>query len=623
MNTKIFLSAMLLAGGVALTTGCSDFLEAEDKSNISSDVYFVTEQGFEDLSTTPYYKLRTLYGEKESTNMFCSGTDLYAQGRSGYASAPLSTYRELTSENTDVLNFYTACYDGIQQCNTVIYYAEKGAAGDNVAKRVDEAKTLKAFYYYLLTQQFGSVPVSDEYIASPITSFPRIPQKDVYEYIIGILEGVEQNNILPMDDHTGRISMRTVYNFLAKVYLAYAWDTNTTANADGTNVQVTDRSNFAKAAAYADKAINGQTPSMSFSDMWDVANEDNNDILFAIKYTRGISGQDELTTGNQQQAQFGNYYNDVPLTKYTTSYFPASEKLIYLFEPGDERYEGTFMVEQAEDYMNYYLTGLTPDTKILYYFPAWYEDLSKITEYNSSAANHEETNVFSSSDPCVYVKVTVNKRTGKITYSKATQRYSTSRTTTSQSMVVRKFDDYEATRNTTEAVSFHDIVLAHLTETYLLAAEAYYMAGDEPTSLARLNVVRERSNATKLNSYAEYVRHYSDGTANSYNNGSGIANVPYETNLDPIDVILDERARELCGEYYRWMDLRRTKRLITYNVKYNAGINSADDMMGVDGQYKWFRPFPQNEINLNDAIDNSDQTPGYVTSGDSSEAEEE
>ena len=297
MNTKIFLSAMLLAGGVALTTGCSDFLEAEDKSNISSDAYFVTEQGFEDLSTTPYYKLRALYGDNDSPKLFCSGTDLYAQGRSGYASAPLSTYRDLTPDNTDVLNFYTACYDGIQQCNTVIHYAESGAAGDNVAKRVDEAKALKAYYYYLLTQQFGSVPVSDDYIASAVTSFPRVPQKDVYEYIIGILEGVEQNNILPMDDHTGRISMRTVYNFLAKVYLAYAWDTNTTANADGTNVQVTDRSNFAKAAAYADKAINGQTPSMSFSDMWDVANEDNNDILFAIKYTRGISGQDEADRG--------------------------------------------------------------------------------------------------------------------------------------------------------------------------------------------------------------------------------------------------------------------------------------------------------------------------------------
>ena len=75
-------------------------------------------------------------------------------------------------------------------------------------------------------------------------------------------------------------------------------------------------------------------------------------------------------------------------------------------------------------------------------------------------------------------------------------------------------------------------------------------------------------------------------------------------------VILDDRARELCGEYYRWMDLRRTKRLIEYNVKYNDGVTSVDMMQGVDGQYKWFRPIPQNEINLNDALTDADQNPG-------------
>ena len=159
----------------------------------------------------------------------------------------------------------------------------------------------------------------------------------------------------------------------------------------------------------------------------------------------------------------------------------------------------------------------------------------------------------------------------------------------------------------------HKLVLAHLTETYLIAAEAYYMAGNTPTSLSRLNVVRQRSGATTIGSFPTYKRYYSDGTANSYNSGSGIDNVPYETGLDPVDVILDERARELCGEYYRWMDLRRTKRLITYNVEWNDGVTSADMMMGADGAYRWFRPFPQGEINLNDAITDADQNPGYTS----------
>ena len=599
---------------LASLSSCSDFLDAEDKSHLDSDTYFVTEEGFENLSVTPYYKLKSIYGGMPT--IFCSGTDLYERGRSNYASAQLSLYKDLNSENGDVLSLYKNCFDGIQQCNTVIYYAGKGAAGANVQKRVDEAKALKAYYYYLLTQHFGGVPVSDEYIASVQTSFPREDQKTVYEYLIKLLKEVEESNTLPAEDHTGRMSMRAVYNFLAKAYLAYAWDYGTSSSPDGSNVQVTDKSLFDQAAAYADKAIAGKTPSLSFSDMWDIKNDNNADILFAVQYTPGIAGQDDATAGNQQQAQFGNYYNDdsgaggLAQTKYTSSQFPASEKLIYLFEPGDERYAGTFMVEQLESYKYYYTKGVAGNT-VLYYFPAWYEDLSNLANYNTSDATHETTSVYSSSNPSVFIKTSVNKRTGKITYSSDTQTYETSRTTTGTSMVVRKFDDYNTLRNGTSAVSFHDVVLAHLTESYLMAAEAYHMAGNDAMSLARLNVVRERAKASTLTSYASYVRHYSDGTANSYNSGSGIANVPSETNLDPIDVILDERARELCGEYYRWMDLRRTKKLIEYNVKYASGVTSADQFKGPDGQYRWFRPFPEDEINLNDAITQDDQNPGY------------
>lgn len=611
---KKLLFALIAATGLTLTS-CSDFLEAKNKSNIDTDAYFTTEEGFENYSVYPYYLLRNIYGG--APNLFCSGTDLYEQGRSNYSSTPLSLYKDLNAGNGDVLSFYQNCYKGIQECWGVIEYGSK-AAGKNVALRIDEAKVLMAYYYYLLTQQIGGVPILDHNIKGVELSFPKKSQKEVYEYAINLLKEVEANNQLPENDNTGRVSMRTVYNFLAKLYLAYAWDTNTTSDTDGSNVQITSTENFKLAAQYADKAIDGKTPSLSFSDMWNIANDNNADIIFAIQYHDGIAGQNSNTDGNQQQAQFGNYYNDADengsadLTKYTNSQFPASEKLIYLFEPGDERFEGTFMVEQYDQYKNYY-DASKHNTYVRYYFPAWYEDLSNLSAYNQSATNHEKTSVYSTSDPCYYVKTSVNARTGKITYTTSSQRYSVSRTSTAQSLCIRKFDDYNTTRNGTSAVSFHNIVLAHLTETYLIAAEAYHMAGDDATSLARLNVVRERAKASTLTSYASYIRHYSDGTANSVNLGNGIANVPYVTNLDPIDVILDERARELCGEYYRWMDLRRTKRLISYNLQYASGVTSIDQFIGPDGQYKWFRPFPQDEIYANEALTNADQNPGYVT----------
>ena len=610
---KLLLSAFAIVG--LTLTSCSDFLEADNKSNINTDTYFTTEEGFENYSIYPYYLLRNIYGG--TPNLFCSGTDLYEQGRSNYSSTALSLYKDLNAGNGDVLSFYQNCFKGIQECWGVIEYGAS-AAGKNVDLRVDEAKALMAFYYYLLTQQIGGVPILDHNIKGVELSFPKKSQKEVYEFAINLLKEVEANGKLPADDNTGRVSMRAVYNFLAKLYLAYAWDNNTTSNEDGSNVQITSTEYFKLAAQYADKAIGGKTPSLSFSDMWNLANDNNTDIIFAVQYHDGIAGQDATKDGNQQQAQFGNYYNDADennsseLTKYTNSQFPASEKLIYLFEPGDERFDGTFMVEHYDQYKNFYDANKR-DTYIRYYYPAWYTDLSNLTNYNTSAANHEKTTIYSSSDPCYYVQTSINKRTGKITYTTGNQRYSTSRTSTMQSLCVRKFDDYTTARNGTSAVSFHNIVLAHLTETYLIAAEAYHMAGDDATSLARLNVVRERAKATALTSYASYIRHYSDGTAKSVNLGSGIGDVPYVTNLDPIDVILDERARELCGEYYRWMDLRRTKRLISYNIEFASGVTSIEQFRGPDGKLKWFRPFPQDEIYANEALTNADQNPGYVT----------
>ena len=609
-----YIALLAIAGSAALTS-CSDFLDAEDKGNVSSDKYFSTSAGFENLCSTPYYKLRAIY--EGTPTMFCSGTDLYEAGRNSTPDNDLTTYSSLKTDNSNVLNFYKQCYDGIQQANAVIHYAGGDASR---AKRADEATVLKCYYYYLLSQQFGGVPITDSYIQNSSRGYGKASQEEVYSYIIEKLEGVVAGNNLPDVDHTGRVSKRFAYNLLAKTNLAAGWDLGVDVSddglAEGTAATANEKGKkyFEDAAKYAEQAINGASLTRDFSSMWDVANDNNDDIIFAIQYTRGISGQDETTSGNNQCATFSNYYNDTNNdTKYTDSQFPISDKMIYLFEPGDKRFAGSFMVEQYEYYYGFYDSKRLANSKIFGYYPAWYEDLSNLMAYVQQDDDHAAAKVYSTSNPTVFVSSSVNPRTGKITYKTGTQPSSTSRVGTGQSLCVRKFDDYTATRNTTKAVSFHNIVLAHLSETYLIAAEAYYMAGQSDKALEKLNAVRKRAEAGELASWGDYVRHYSDGTSKSYNSGSGIDNVPKLTGsaLDPIDIILDERARELCGEGYRWMDLRRTKRLIDYAAKYNSLVKGKEAFRGSDGKNKWFRPIPNDEIKLNDALTSDDQNPGY------------
>lgn len=63
-----------IAAGAGTLTGCSDFLEAENKTNINSDSYFATEAGLEGLRTYAYSRLQPVLS---SPDLYERGTDLY------------------------------------------------------------------------------------------------------------------------------------------------------------------------------------------------------------------------------------------------------------------------------------------------------------------------------------------------------------------------------------------------------------------------------------------------------------------------------------------------------------------------------------------------------------------
>lgn len=81
-----------------------------------------------------------------------------------------------------------------------------------------------------------------------------------------------------------------------------------------------------------------------------------------------------------------------------------------------------------------------------------------------------------------------------------------------------------------------------------------------------------------------------------------------------INVMLDEsiteRSRELCYEGQRWFDLARTGRLINAVKTTVLSTGTFTGSANISAKHYLF-PIPQNEIDNNSKIENSDQNPGY------------
>ena len=613
MKKNIYLSVIAALFAGFTLTACSDFLDAENKTAGGQTADDVFSKDATSLLTAAYSSLKS-YGF--STDLFSRGTDLYIHTR-GKAVSDFDTYT-FTAENNTVKSLYSNVYRTINLANGVIFYA---GADSQLGQ---EARFLRNYGYYMLTQHFGGVPYVTEYINSAETNYPRTPLNEVYSAMIEDLTNLYNSSSLDAQSHTGRASKQAVAALLAKVYLAAGWDIDTTLGDAGQGTyNVNGTSNFAQAAAWAEKAINGVSLTMSFEDKWSPFNEGNAEEIFSIQYDRNGYPGDIIDGGHSMHGTFGGYYGayDASGIKGVSSDDCQSQKSMYLFEKGDNRYNGTYMMVMYnatkdasgqpawgnEGYYAYYNCSASDLAKMpicKVYFPYYYTESEVQTWIN----DHEkqlvaDKNKYANSDvrislltlPKVTVWVKAQDSNGNAKWSKSSVDISDYNAQTSNGACVKKFDD-AAADFTNSSNDYRDIVLLHVSDMYLVAAEAYLMAGQTAQALEKINAVRSRAGLAALSSFGAYQPEYA--TTGSFT-------------IKEIDLILDERARELYAEGHRWMDLRRTKQLVRYNVQFSEYIADVAAMSNNKGEIKWYRPIPANEISANTGISNEDQNPGY------------
>jgi len=144
---------------------------------------------------------------------------------------------------------------------------------------------------------------------------------------------------------------------------------------------------------------------------------------------------------------------------------------------------------------------------------------------------------------------------------------------------LKKFDDLAGA--IIRDLGDRDYFVFRLAEMYLIAAEGYMMGGQPAAAVQKLNELR---------------------TARAISGQSNVL-TPSEEALvtaKDIDIILDERARELCGEQQRWFDLKRTGKLLERVQLFNGSAKNNIKSIHT------LRPIPQPQM---DAVTNRTSGP--------------
>jgi hypothetical protein len=195
--------------------------------------------------------------------------------------------------------------------------------------------------------------------------------------------------------------------------------------------------------------------------------------------------------------------------------------------------------------------------------------------------------------------------------------------------MVKFADPIRLTNTNNEARGIRNGNFVRLAETYLIRAEALGRKGDYSNALTDINILRNRAAYKAGEARSPQIWQYMGGPNNL--NATATTNQAtmelFTTNaaseLYPpsvssttarfIHFMLNERTRELCGEFYRWEDLVRTETLFDRTKLYNLDVSPSF------APFHKLRPIPylqmisqtSNGKPMNEADMAAYQNPGY------------
>jgi len=287
-----------------------------------------------------------------------------------------------------------------------------------------------------------------------------------------------------------------------------------------------DRGMWAEAAAMAESVVNDPQYKLEPLDyIFSCAHQDNHEIVFAWQFT-----QSDVNTVQRVSQQWMPLYDRV-------------DGVLRTFEQGGRPWSRVVPND-------YYWSLFDPADKRL---NAWHK---RFWVFDSSSATDKIPDGYKIGDTVTAINIGTASGFGMNAIIPTTNKY---------------YEDGSLGRKVDDAQGYRNIIEFRVSEAYLLAAEAYWRAGNTAKGLPFINAIRDRAGVSQFTTINQ-------------------------------DIILDENARELGHEVNRWELLKRMGLLVERIKAHNpdAGPNMQDYHV------RW--PIPRTFVDLTKVP----QNPGYT-----------
>ena len=632
LKIKITIIAMLAM--TLFIASCTDDILQERPRDVFTPDYFQTESGVIGGVTSLYDRLRYIYGAWNYYNSTETGTDEYtwAQSADGnFRDMDLSGVGSIISTSAPPAGPWFNSFRAINTASGIIENAEAvGVAPDVTA----EARFFRGFYYFLLVQTYGGVPLdlgsgelkfnTSTFRGSVRNTVPEVYTKAIFPDLLKAIEDLPETQRL-----TGTVTKTTARLLLAKAYLTYGW-------------WLQNPNNIPTYPEAPRTDLDGQSPAWYFQEAYDVAvegidnpgdyrlldnfydvhvgsNDRHEEMMLYADHTQesakyngadlgwGISGPRD----NASVWMVTPNYTVIPnvLREAAQSYGRPWTRMappVDVFENTfidkdiDSRYDGTFVTS--------YRNNTDKTTPVTFSgangLPIAPGDavVSFLDENNPAVVypnNRGGSNVGAAVLPGRADYVIEPKAISRVIYP-GLWKLGTYRT------------DNLGGLGSPNAGLTRPFPILKFSELYFVAAEAAVKgAATQGGKTARdlINVIRARAGKWRFDN-GEQQERIEDNSA---------AMVLATPAVIDIDYILKERSREYFGEGYRWYDLVRTQKWAQVAATYRiAGTSYTDKTAQTFTRtilpIHYLRPIPQGQLDAMVATDQEKfdyQNPGY------------